>query len=391
MSLSVYFKRIMSVIRVVSKGCLSLWHKLPSQPKHWMYSTVGSMFAMAIMKLSPIHRKLIAQEANNFTDYLDSDWVPPHKRRKIPQWWALCIAYGVALLRMFSLSPQARQDYYALNRQGAFVAKSVPTIAKAVEAEAYFEREDGNLSKADTTTSATKPVHQELPQPSEPSILTNISMLPILIVPGLNTPPVFFRAMVDYFSQLGYPVYVATLPNQGLSEVAESAEAVYAQLAHIMQQHNVAQVHVIGHSLGGIVTQHLINTLQEAGKNPPIKTLIALGSGFLGADGVEILKNGWIPRNVGKPIPKVFDELIRWNGNLVKQGAGVVYHSIASTWDFLVPFRKAFLKPQVPAKGLVFNHILDDWAIDHLTIALHPKVLQMIHQCLLQTVTVSAV
>jgi pimeloyl-ACP methyl ester carboxylesterase len=346
------------------------------------------------MKLSPIHRKLIAQEATNFTDYLDSDWVPPNKRRKIPQWWALCIAYGVALLRMFSLSPQARQDYYALNRRGAFVAKSVPTIAKAVEGETYFEREDTIPSSAvptaqTNTTSAT--VETWAQQQLSPAILTNSAMLPILIVPGLNTPPVFFRAMVDYFSQLGYPIYVATLPNQGLSEVAESAEAVYTQLAYIMQQHNVSHVHVIGHSLGGIVTQHLINTLQDAGKNPPIKTLIALGSGFLGADGVEILKNGWIPRNVGKPIPKVFDELIRWNGNLVKQGAGIVYHSIASTWDFLVPFRKAYLKPQVPAKGLVFNHILDDWAIDHLTIALHPKALQMIHQCLLQTVTVSAV
>jgi hypothetical protein len=142
--------------------------------------------------------------------------------------------------------------------------------------------------------------------------------------------------------------------------------------------------------LGGIVTQHLINTLQNAGKNPPIKTLIALGSGFLGADGVEILKNGWIPRNVGKPIPKVFDELIRWNGNLVKQGAGVVYHSIVTTWDFLVPFRKAFLKPQLP-NGMVFNHLLDDWAIDHVTLAMHPRALQTIHQCLLQTVTVSAV
>jgi pimeloyl-ACP methyl ester carboxylesterase len=180
------------------------------------------------------------------------------------------------------------------------------------------------------------------------------------------------------------------LPKQGISEVAEAAEAVYNQMASIMQQHNVPQVHVIGHSLGGIVTQHLINTLQDAGKNPPIKTLIALGSGFLGADGVEILKNCWIPKNLGKPIPKVFDELIRWNGNLMKQGAGVVYHSIVTTWDFLVPFRKAFLNPQLP-NGLVFNHLLDDWAIDHVTIAMHPRALKTIHDCLLQNVTVSSV
>jgi pimeloyl-ACP methyl ester carboxylesterase len=354
-----------------------------------MYSTAGSMFAMAIMKLSPIHRKLIKQEASNFTDYMNSDWVPPNKRRRIPQWWALCIAYGVALLRMFTLSPQNRQDYYALNRRGAFVAKSVPTIAKAVE-ETYFEREDKGAKTPENSVAEETNATSSVPVIIQPTDGLKEPMLPILIVPGLNTPPVFFRAMVDYFSQLGYPVYVATLPNQGLSEVAESAEAVYTQLADIMQRHNVPQVHVIGHSLGGIVTQHLINTLQNAGKSPPIKTLIALGSGFLGADGVEILKNGWIPRNVGKPIPKVFDELIRWNGNLVKQGAGVVYHSIVTTWDFLVPFRKAFLKPQLP-NGMVFNHLLDHWAIDHVTIAMHPRALQTIHQCLLQTVTVSSV
>lgn len=322
---------------------------------------------------------------------MNSDWVPPNKRRRIPQWWALCIAYGVALLRMFTLSPQNRQDYYALNRRGAFVAKSVPTIAKAVE-EIYFEREDKGAKTPENSVAEESTLAQTVPDFIQLAVDDGLKepMLPILIVPGLNTPPVFFRAMVDYFSQLGYPVYVATLPNQGLSEVAESAEAVYTQLADIMQRHNVPQVHVIGHSLGGIVTQHLINTLQNAGKNPPIKTLIALGSGFLGADGVEILKNGWIPRNVGKPIPKVFDELIRWNGNLVKQGAGVVYHSIVTTWDFLVPFRKAFLKPQLP-NGMVFNHLLDHWAIDHVTIAMHPRALQTIHQCLLQTVTVSSV
>jgi pimeloyl-ACP methyl ester carboxylesterase len=336
------------------------------------------MFAMAIMKLSPIHRKLITQEANNFTDYMNSDWVPPNKRKRIPQWWALCVAYGVALLRMLTLSPQNRQDYYALNRRGAFVAKSVPTILKSVE----------------QTSFSSEPLSLEMPiaEVGQSSCLVNVNpqFLPILIVPGLNTPPVFFRAMVDYFTQLGYPVYVATLPKQGLSEVAEAAEAVYNQMASIMQQHNVPQVHVIGHSLGGIVTQHLINTLQDAGKNPPIKTLIALGSGFLGADGVEILKNCWIPKNLGKPIPKVFDELIRWNGNLMKQGAGVVYHSIVTTWDFLVPFRKAFLNPQLP-NGLVFNHLLDDWAIDHVTIAMHPRALKTIHDCLLQNVTVSSV
>jgi pimeloyl-ACP methyl ester carboxylesterase len=353
------------------------WKKIPDQPKSWMYSTAGSMFAMAIMKLSPIHRQLIKQEANNFTDYMNSDWVPPHKRRRIPQWWALCMAYGVALLRMFTLSPKNRQDYYALNRRGAFVAKSVPTILKSVE-QTSFSAEVPPLEIP--SLEAAKPV---VPTTQ------NTNVLPILIVPGLNTPPVFFRAMVDYFSQLGYPVYVATLPKQGLSEVAEAAEAVYSQMVSIMQQHNVAQVNIIGHSLGGIITQHLINTLQNAGKNPPIKTLIALGSGFFGADGVEILKNGWIPKNAGKPIPKVFDELIRWNGNLMKQGVGVVYHSIVTTWDFLVPFRKAFFKPQLP-NGLVFNHLLDDWAIDHVTIALHPKALQTIHQCLLQTVTISA-
>ena len=133
---------------------------------------------------------------------MNSDWVPPNKRRRIPQWWALCIAYGVALLRMFTLSPQNRQDYYALNRRGAFVAKSVPTIAKAVE-EPYFEREDKEAKTPENSVAEETNATSSIPVIIQPTDGIKEPMLPILIVPGLNTPPVFFRAMVDYFSQLG--------------------------------------------------------------------------------------------------------------------------------------------------------------------------------------------
>jgi pimeloyl-ACP methyl ester carboxylesterase len=335
---------------------IALWQRLPATPKSWMTSTVGSLLFMGALKLSPIHRKLTLAEANSLQDYFSSDWVPPNKRKLLPTWSAWLMAYASAIARLLCLSPNARQDYYALNRQCSFVTNSVPLL---------------RLGSVATSAFSVEQTHQT----------------PILIVPGLNTPPVFFREMVAYFNKLGYVVHVAELPQQGLCQVAEAAEALEQQVALLCQQYNVPRVHLIAHSLGGVVAQTLINRLSEAGKTAPVQTLIALGSGFLGADGVLHLKHWWTSKSPGKAVPKVFDELIKWNHNLVKTGTGVVCHTISTVWDSIVPFGHGFLQASsqlAQSSTNVVNHVLDDWTIDHISMALHPKVLAMIHACLLE-------
>jgi hypothetical protein len=85
-----------------------------------------------------------------------------------------------------------------------------------------------------------------------------------------------------------------------------------------------------------------------------------------------------------------------------------------AVWDFLIPFQNGFLKventPTVdqslmhdtehdivfdstavpvlneplnqPVDSPVHNHLMEDWQVDHLTLALNPSALRKIQECL---------
>lgn len=307
-----------------------------------MYSTLGSMFAAALMKLNPIHRRLSEMEIKNIQDYFNSDFISPTQRRRIDSLTAFFMSYFSAIKRLTKVSKLARQDYYALNRQGCFAVQELPTVE---------QQDEGDTNK-----------------------------LPLLIVPGLNTPPVFFREMQTYFTQKGYQVAVMALPENGLADVATAATKLGEELENLKQKCAASKVNVIGHCLGGVIAHYWLQT--QAIQQNSVANLVSLGTGFLGAEGVQELKNLWIPRNPGKPVPKVFDELIHWNLNLVKHSTEVAYHSLLTVWDFMVHFRKGILHAASDAPCKVNNLILDDPAIDHLTIALNHKVFDQIEQML---------
>ena len=163
-----------------------------------MYSTVGSMFAAALMKLNPIHRRLSEMEIRNIQDYFNSDFIIPRHRRRIDNLTAFFMSYFNAIKRLGRLGKLARQDYYALNRQGCFAIQEIPHIKVSV---------DQDLQK-----------------------------LPLLIVPGLNTPPVFFREMHAYFTQKGYQVAVMALPENGLADVATAAAKLEEELENLKRK-----------------------------------------------------------------------------------------------------------------------------------------------------------
>ncbi|MEB3287359.1 MAG: alpha/beta fold hydrolase [Vampirovibrionales bacterium] len=327
----------------------------------WMYSTLGSAIAAAFIKLSPIHRRLSQLEIENIRDFFASDFVSPEKRRNLSRFSAFIMTYFNAIARVAGLSREARQDYYALQRQGCFVSETL----------------------------------SERP----PEQLSDPARLPILVIPGLNTPPAFFREMHRYFSGKGYPVIVMNLPAGGLSDIASSVEAVRLEIKRIQEVYSVKSLNVIGHCLGGLIAHYgleskaLLGTSGETSSEtsspqPLIQNLVSLGTGFLGADGVEQLKGLWIPRNPGKPIPKVFDELIQANMNIIRHSTEVTRHNLLTIWDFMVHFRKGLLETpldnSMAMAAKVFNHIIDDPNIDHLTLALHPSVFEKI-ETLLQT------
>lgn len=301
------------------------------------------MLAAAFMKLNPIHRRLSELEIRNIQDYFNSDFISPAQRRRIDNVSAFFMTYFNAIKRLTTLTRQARQDYYALNRQGCFAVRELPSL--------------------------------------EEQLTPDHSKLPLLIVPGLNTPPVFFREMYHYFSQRGYLVSVMSLPENGLADVATAAAKLEEELEKLKQKCAGSKVNVIGHCLGGVIAHYWLQT-RSAQKSSPIANLVSLGTGFMGAEGVQELKNLWIPRNPGKPVPRVFDELIHWNLNIVRHSTEVAYHSLLTVWDFMVHFRKGILEAASDLPCKVNNLILDDPEIDHLTIALNHKVFNQIEQML---------
>ncbi len=319
--------------------------RFQNKPVPWMYSTAGALVGGALMKLHPIHRRLAELEIKNIQDYFNSDFISPERRRQIDKLTAFLMTYFAAIKRMGSLSRLARQDYYALNRRGCFAVREIPKLEE--------------------------PVHPESPH------------LPLVIVPGLNTPPMFFREMHGYFTGQGYNVSVLSLPENGLADVERCAEALKLEVDRIRQRCEVDKVNVIGHCLGGIIGQYCVENLDES-KPSSIQHLISLGTGFLGAEGVEQLKNLWIPNHPGKQVPKVFDQLIQWNLNVARKSTEVAYHSLLSVWDFMVHYRNALLEaaPEALELGTVQNHIIDDPDIDHLTLVLHHSVFERIEAIL---------
>ncbi len=318
------------------------------KPIPWMYSTLGSMLAAAFMKLNPIHRRLSEMEIRNIQDYFNSDFISPKQRRRIDNLTAFFMSYFHAIQRIAKLGKLARQDYYALNRQGCFAVHELPPILEA-------------HGEADT------------------------NKLPLLIVPGLNTPPVFFREMHAYFTQKGYKVAVMALPENGLADVATAAAKLEEELENLKRRCAASKVNVIGHCLGGVIAHYWLQTKAATRAVAPVANLVSLGTGFLGAEGVQELKNIWIPRNPGKPVPKVFDELIHWNLNMVRYSTEVAYHSLLTVWDFMVHFRKGLLQAASGVPCQVNNLILDDPDIDHLTIALNHQVFDRIEKMLNNT------
>ncbi len=312
----------------------------------WMYSRIGSMVAIALMKLHPIHRCLCEMEIRNIQDYFNSDFVTPARRQKIGRLNAFLMTYFSAIFRIAQVSKRARQDYYALNRRGKFAADYIPELESA-------------------------------PYVKSPH-------LPVLIVPGLNTPPVFFREMHSYFQGQGYNVSVVSLPDEGFADVDSAAGALKKEIERVQQYCNVNQVNLVGHCLGGIVAKYFLENHHTGDDTTPVKHLISLGSGFMGAEGVKHLKNMWIPRNPGKPIPQVFDQLIQWNLNVAQKSKDVAYHSFLTIWDMMVHFRKGLLEKSEHGNenGEVNNLIIEDPAIDHLTLALNPKIFDQIDQIL---------
>ncbi|MBX2860181.1 MAG: alpha/beta hydrolase [Vampirovibrio sp.] len=325
------------------------------KPVPWIYSSFGAPLFTAIMKLHPFHRLLTRLEVKNIQDYFNSSLVPEGYRKSLNVIQALFMCYVCAIKRVMGLSKAARQDYFAMNRHGCFTQDSI---------------EDTIPALADRLDDEDK-------------------RIPLLIIPGLNTPPVFFREMHEYFMKKGYLVSVLTLPDNGFADIDRATATLEEGISALKARCNADKVDVIGHCLGGIIAHHYLANQEEES----IRNLISLGTGFSGAEGVQVLKDIWTSKHPEKNVPAVFDQLIQWNLSFACKTTEVYYHNFITIWDFIVHFKKGYLnqeegstaqlnQPGESEKETVNNYIIDDPDIDHLTMVLNPKVFQKIETVL---------
>lgn len=318
------------------------------EPIPWMYSFVGAMFFTAFLKLHPFHRAMRKLEIRNISDYFSGRFVPKRYRKTLHYFQAALICYFSSIKRVLSLSSKARQDYFALNRVGCFVAEEIPRL------EANRKGVNGSS--------------------------------PLLIVPGLNTPPVFFKEMHQYFTEKGFAVSVLTLPEKGLSDISTASKALADEITRLKDVCQTENINVVGHCLGGLIGQHYLSHL-TANEISPIKNLITLGTGFMGADGVKNLRDKWADGHPTQAIPKVFDELINWNMDIAVKAGEVAYHNFITVFDFIIYFQKGLLNMDGLAEmtDSVKNYIIDDADIDHITLALNHKIFRKIELALATT------
>jgi pimeloyl-ACP methyl ester carboxylesterase len=318
-------------------------------PSFWLslrYSRLVSLLYTACIRLSPYYGRLTQLEADNLVNYWHSLGKLKHPvLRFLARGWALWVSYWAAVYRITTLGREARQDYYALLRLGGYAVKQLPSLVQ----QTWERRKD---------------------------------LIPVLIVPGLNTPAVFFREMASFLQRSGYRVAVITLPQKGLASLAQSSEWLAQEVDHYCQQWDVSKVHLIGHCMGGAIAKVMSEDERFSGIAQRVQSIISLGTGFLGADGVGLLKCYWMRNHPNQTAPVIFDELVQFNRNWVNQSASIMYHSVLTIWDMMVLFQKGFLtaatSAETTARKQVGNHLLTDPEIDHLTLVLHPKALQTI-------------
>lgn len=96
----------------------------------------------------------------------------------------------------------------------------------------------------------------------------------IVIVPGIYTPQIALLPLAHRFKQQGYQTIIAS--HRFLMRTPEhNAESLYQQI----QRLNHPAVHLVGHSLGGLVILHMLNFAREL----PVKRVVLLGTPVLGS------------------------------------------------------------------------------------------------------------
>ena len=176
--------------------------------------------------------------------------------------------------------------------------------------------------------------------------LTASTTRPVLLVHGFAGTKSSLALVAHALNARGMTVEAMSYPPLGMS-VKQLAERVIAEVERILVATGTDKVHLVGHSLGGVVIAHAIADSRLTGR---VDTVITLGSPFGGSPWAGVLPFAEIVRELraGSPL------LRRLASTPVPDG--VRWLSLTAAFDIVVPGVRA-VPPYAQVETITFEGV----------------------------------
>ncbi|MGY4652846.1 esterase/lipase family protein [Mycobacterium sp. URHB0021] len=196
-------------------------------------------------------------------------------------------------------------------------------------------------------------------RPSTPVESSTVSTTrPVLLVHGFAGTKSSWSLVAHTLSARGLTVEAMSYPPLGTS-VEQLAERLVAEVERILGRTGADKVHLVGHSLGGVVIAQAIGDRRLSGR---VGTVITLGSPFGGSPWAGMLPFVEIVRAL-RPGSPVLRQVAS-----APMPDGVRWLSVTAALDFIVPGMRA-----VPAQAQVETIMFD--GVGHLGMLLNRQVI----------------
>ncbi|AGB24580.1 PGAP1-like protein [Mycobacterium sp. JS623] len=150
---------------------------------------------------------------------------------------------------------------------------------------------------------------------------------PVLLVHGFGGTRSSWSVVAQTLSARGLSVYAVAYAPFGVS-VARLADELVAEVGEILSRTGAAKVHLVGHSLGGVV---IAQAIADGGLDGLVDTVVTLGSPFGGSPLADLLPFGEIVRAL-RPGSQLLQRLAS-----APMPDGVRWLAVTAALDIIVP------------------------------------------------------
>ena len=209
------------------------------------------------------------------------------------------------------------------------------------------------------TSSTLRPAGQGLGQP--PRTTVPAGDRPVLLVHGFRGTPSGWLPVAAALRARGLDVATMSYRSFGTT-VEQIAQQLAAEVARLRAETSADTVHLVGHSLGGVVIAEAIASGLLTGQ---VATVVTLAAPFGGSPWASLLPVGTTLRSLreGSPLLRRLRE--------APVPDGVRWLAVSATADLVVPGRRS-----VPGHARVEAITIE--GLGHVGLRMHPEVVQMI-------------